>query len=93
MNISNKFKISNINNSFLTCCTLDCKNYSIFRGWKNEITNISNTNITGDSASFTCLYGSILRYDTLLPSGGYVTNYHNIDKYKLYKYYNYRYFI
>jgi len=60
--------------SFLKCCTLDCTDYSIFRGWKNQINNISNTNLTSDSGSYTRLYGSILRYDTLVPSDGYVRN-------------------
>ena len=53
---------------------MDCTDYSIFRGWKNQINNISNTNLTSDSGSYTRLYGGILRYDTLVPSGGYITN-------------------
>jgi len=74
MNISNTLNVSNISSSFLKCSTLDCTDYSIFRGWKNQINNISNTNLTSDSGSYTRLYGGVLRYDTLVPSGGYVTN-------------------
>ena len=74
MNISNTLNVSNISSSFLKCSTLDCTDYSIFRGWKNQINNISNTNLTSDSGSYTRLYGGILRYDTLVPSDGYVRN-------------------
>ena len=52
MNCSKTFNINNISSSFLKCSTLDCTDYSIFRGWKNQINNISNTNTTGDSASY-----------------------------------------
>ena len=41
---------------------------------ENQINNISNTNITSDSGSYARLYGSTLRYDTLVPSIGYITN-------------------
>ena len=71
MNISNTLNVSNISSSFLKCSTLDCTDYSIFRGRKNQINNISNTNLTSDSGSYTRLYGGILRYDTLVPSGCY----------------------
>ena len=69
MNISNTLNISNINNSFLICYILDCKNYSIliFHGWKNDIINISNTSLTSDSGLYTHLYGGV-------PSDGYVRN-------------------
>ena len=74
MNSSHTFNISNVNSSFLRCSTLNCTDYSTFGGWQNNITNISNTNLTSNSGSYTRLYGGILRYDTLVPSGGYVTN-------------------
>ena len=41
---------------------------------KNQIKNISNTYLTSDRGSFTRLYGSTLRCETLVPSGGYITN-------------------
>ena len=74
MNSSHTFNISCVNSSFLTCSTLNCTNYSTFGGWKNQINNTSNTNMTSDSGSYTRLYGGTLHYDTLVPSGGYVTN-------------------
>ena len=63
-----------MNSSYLKYSTLTCTDYSNFGGWKNQINNISMTNLTSDSGSYTCLYGSTLRYDNLVPSGGYVTN-------------------
>ena len=74
MTSSHTFNISCVNSSFLTCSTLNCTNYSTFGGRKNQINNISNTNMTSDSGSYTRLYGGTLRYDTLVPSGGYITN-------------------
>ena len=53
---------------------MTCTDYSHFGGWRNEIINISNTDLTSDSGSYTRLYGSILRYDTLVPSDGYLRN-------------------
>ena len=36
VNISNTLNVSNISSSFLKCSTLDCTDYSIFRGWKTK---------------------------------------------------------
>ena len=74
MNSSHTFNISNVNSSYLKCSTFNCTDYSTFGGWKNQINNISSTNITCNSGSYTSLYGSTLRYDNLVPSGGYITN-------------------
>ena len=74
MDISHMLNISNISSSFLKCSTLDCTDYSIFRGWKNQINNIANANLTSDSGSYTRLYGGTLRYDTLVPADGYIRN-------------------
>ena len=74
MNSSHMFNISNISSSFLKCSSLDCTDYSIFCGWKKQINNISNTNLTSDNVSYTCLYGGTLWYDTLIPSDAYLRN-------------------
>ena len=74
MNSSHTFNISNVNSSYLKCSTLTSTDYSNIGGWQNQINNIPNTNITSNSGSFTRLYGDTLWYDTLVPSGGYITN-------------------
>ena len=53
MNSSHMFNISNVNCSYLRCSTLTCTDYNNFGGWQNQINNISNTNITSDSGSYT----------------------------------------
>ena len=63
-----------MNSSYIKCSTLTCTGYSNFGGWKNQKNNISSTNITCNSGSYTSLYGSTLRYNNVVPSGGYVTN-------------------
>ena len=42
MNSSHTFNISCVKSSFFKCSTLECTDYSIFRGWKKQINNISN---------------------------------------------------
>ena len=61
-------------NSNLTAATLTVTNWSNCTGYNNTLNNISNTNLTNNSGSYTHLYGATLRYDTLVPSGGYITN-------------------
>ena len=74
MNSSHTFNISNVNSSNLTAATLTVTNWSNFTGYNNTLNNISSTNLTCNSGSHTSLYGSTLRYDNLVPSGGYITN-------------------
>ena len=74
MNSSHTFNISNVNSSNLRAATLTVTNWSNFTGYNNTLNNISSTNITCNSGIYTSLYGSTLRYDTLLPSVGYITN-------------------
>ena len=74
MNSSHTFNISNVNSSNLTAATLTVTNWSNFTGYNNTLNNISSTNLTCNSGSHASLYGGTLRYDTLVPSGGYITN-------------------
>ena len=74
MNSSHTFNISNLNSRYLRCSPLTCTDCGNFGGWQNQMGNISNTNITSNSGSYTRLYGGTLRYDILVPSGGYITN-------------------
>ena len=60
MNSSPTFNICH-----LYVSTMACTDYSHFGGWKNEKINISNTDLTSKSGSFTRLYGGTLRYDTM----------------------------
>ena len=74
MNSSHTFNISNVNSSNLTAATLTVTNWSNFTGYNNTLNNVSSTNLTCNSGSYTSLYGSTLIYDNLVPTGGYVTN-------------------
>ena len=44
--------------------------WSNFTGFHNTLNNISSTNLTCNGGSYTRLYGGILCYGTLVPSGG-----------------------
>ena len=74
MNSSNTLKTSNANSSNLKCSPLTCTDYSNFTGWQNKIDNISSTKLPCNCGSYARLYGGTLRYDTVIPSGGYITN-------------------
>ena len=74
--MSHTFNVSNVNSSYLRCSTFT--DYSNFTGWQNKIDNISSTNLTCNSCSYTRLYGGTIQYDTLVPSSGNITNDVNI---------------